>query len=90
MFHFLHEKPLLLKSPLALSDIPGDFGSADDPAIGIFEGRYCQRDIDQTSVLAATHGIVIVNALTAAHARDDFWLFINAVCRNQDRDLTCR
>ena len=86
MFHLLHEQLLLLLSPLALGDIPGDFGSADDPSIGILERRYRQRNIDQTSVLAATDGIVMINALTAAHALDDFWFFINAICRDQDRD----
>ena len=63
VFHLFHKQLLLLLSPLALSDIPGNFGSADDPAIGIFERRYRQRDIDQTSVLAATDGIVMINAL---------------------------
>ena len=51
-----------------------------------FERRYRQRDIDQTSVLAATDGIVMINALPTAHAFDDFWFFINAICRDQDRD----
>ena len=35
VFHLFHKQLLLLLSPLALSDIPGNFGSADDPAIGI-------------------------------------------------------
>ena len=86
----MHEKLLLLLSPLALGDVPGNFGSADDPAIGIFEGRYRQRDIDQTSILTAADGIVMVNALTAADAPDDFWFFINPVFRYQDRDPSGR
>jgi hypothetical protein len=43
VFHLFHEQLLLLLSPLALGDISGDFGSADDPAIGIFERRYRVR-----------------------------------------------
>jgi hypothetical protein len=42
MSHLIHEKLLLLLSTLALGDIPGNFGSADNPAIGIFERRYRQ------------------------------------------------
>jgi len=72
---------LLLLSPLALGDIPSDFGSADDPAVGIFERRYRERNVDQTSVLAATDSIVMINTLPTALALDDFWLFINVVCR---------
>jgi hypothetical protein len=41
VFHLFHEQLLLLLSPLG--DISGDFGSADDPAIGIFERRYRVR-----------------------------------------------
>ena len=40
VFHLFHEQLLLLLSPLALGDIPGNFGSADDPAISVFERRY--------------------------------------------------
>ena len=35
MFHLVHEQLLLLLSALALSDIPGNFGGADNPSIGI-------------------------------------------------------
>ena len=28
----------------------------------------------------------MINALPTAHAFDDFWFFINAICRDQDRD----
>src|SRR6476659_10250772 len=86
VFHLFHEQLLLLLSPLALVDIPSDFGSADDPAVGIFERRYRERNVDQTSVLAATDSIVMINTLPTAHAFDDFWIFIKAICRYQDRD----
>ena len=79
MFHLIHEQLLLLLSPLALSDVPGNFGSADDPSMAILEGRYGQRNVDQTSVLAATDGIILINALSPAHALKDFRLLVHAI-----------
>ena len=68
MFHLVHKQLLLLVSVLSLSDVSGNFGGADDPSIGILDRRYCQRNIDQTSVLVATDGIVMINALAPPYA----------------------
>ena len=56
MFHLVHKQLLLLLGPLALGDVPGNFGGADDASIGIPEWRYRQRNIDQTFVFAASDG----------------------------------
>jgi hypothetical protein len=43
MFHLVYKQLLLLLSAFTLSDIPGNFGSADNPSIGILERRYRQE-----------------------------------------------
>src|SRR6476660_6229879 len=86
MFHLFHKQLLLLLSPLALGDIPGNFGGPDDPSISIFERRYRQRNVDETSVLAATDRIVMINPLAPAYARKNFRFLTHAIWGNQDRD----
>ena len=86
MLHLVHKQLLPLLSPLALGDIPGNFGSADDSSVGLLEWRYRQRNIDQTSVLAATDGIIMINALAPPYALKDLWFLTYTIFWNQDRD----
>ena len=83
MFHLVHKQLLLLVSVLALSDISGNFGGADDPSISILERRYRQRNIDKTSVLVAAEGIVMINALAPAYAVKNFWFLVYAILGNK-------
>jgi hypothetical protein len=37
-------------------------------ALGILEGRCGQRDVDQTSILAPTNGLIVIDLLAAPDA----------------------
>ena len=61
------------------------FATTGPGAIHLMNGLYDAK-IDQAPVLAATHSIVIINALASCQTREDFWLLMLAIRRNQYRD----
>src|SRR5579871_1973560 len=53
---------------LALSNVAGDLGSADHFAFRTSHRGNGQRDVDQASILALTHGLIMLDAITALDA----------------------
>ena len=49
VLHLVHKQLLLLLSPLAIGDISRNFGSADDPAVGILERDLLTRTVASLS-----------------------------------------
>src|SRR5512144_3330548 len=63
----LPQQQLLPALPVfPLADVAGNLRGADDLSVRVAYGRHGERNLDETSVLAATHGIVVVDFL--AHA----------------------
>src|SRR5262245_7371657 len=69
---------------LALGDVAGDLGGADDPAGRVPERRHGQRDIEQAAILAHPHRLVGFDALAAPGALENPQLFVVAVRRDDD------
>jgi len=52
---------------------------------GVLQRRYGERNIDQSPVLAATDGFVMIDALTPTNATKNFRFLIHLFQWNQDR-----
>ena len=77
---------MLRRRPLLRGDVPRDLGSAENLARLVAHRRNGQRDLDQLAVLAAAHGLEVVNLVTSAQAAQDALFFVMAVFWNDQRD----
>ena len=84
MVHLPEQKLLSLPRALELRDVAGDFGGTDDLAFFIFDRRNSEGNIKETSILALTYGLVMINPLTATDTFEDFGLFVVPIGRNNE------
>jgi hypothetical protein len=64
MLGFACERSNLCLTTFTFANVPGDFGGADHPPIGILDGRNRQRNVDVAPVLTAANSLIVLNALT--------------------------
>src|SRR5215204_2697802 len=65
-----------LLSALAAGNVAGDFGSANDGLLRIFEGRNGKGDVDESAVFALADGLVMLDGFSTAYASNDVMLFV--------------
>src|SRR5262249_38380360 len=61
--------------------------SPDDLTISAPNRRYCDRDVDQSSVLAHADGVEVLNPLAASGLFQDLTLFVPSVRRQDNRSV---
>jgi hypothetical protein len=71
---------------LPLGDVAGDLRGADDAPVGGPDGRDRQRDVYERAVLAAADGLVVLDALARADAREDGRLLVDVVFGEEGGD----
>ena len=86
MIQFVDQQLPTLFMATFLGDIPRDLGCADNFAARVLERRDCQRDVEQTPVLAHAHGLIGSNMVASPNAIEDFRLFVLAIRWNQNAD----
>jgi hypothetical protein len=57
-----------LVAPLSLRYVPGNFLRTYDRAFSVFDRRDCQRNVDQTAILALGNGFVMADPFPAPDA----------------------
>src|SRR4029077_5657081 len=57
---------------LALGDVARDLRGSDNAPGTVADRRYRERDVDEASVLATTHGFKVVDAFAGPDLRQDF------------------
>src|SRR6516165_3399681 len=73
-------------SALARCDVAGDFRGADDSATFVAHRGNGERYVDQTAVLAAPNGLVVLNALAAPDTLQDLRFFAFEMMRDDRGD----
>src|SRR5690349_4869835 len=71
---------------LAVGDVAGDLGGADDLAIGGLQGRDSEDDVDLAAVLVAAGGLLLLDADAVADARQDLCDLVVAPLRYDQVD----
>ena len=75
--------PFVLRS-FSLGDVTGDLRGADHPPALAQNRRDGQRDGDERAVLSTANRFVMVDAVAAPDAGEDFVLLVLAVIRNDE------
>src|SRR5215469_10476763 len=83
MVQLVEQQLAMLLLPLALADVAGNLGCADDLPLRIGQGRNGQRDSEQRTVFATPHGFIVVDVLAAANPSKNAGLFIQPVARHE-------
>src|ERR1700733_4055656 len=79
MVHLPKQKLLSLPRALELGDVAGDFRGTDDLAFFILDRRNSEGNIKETSILALTYGLVMINPLTATDTFEDHRFFVVSI-----------
>src|SRR6185369_7049004 len=72
--------------PSLFGDVASDFGSADYLAVGAFDRRYGQRDVDTRTVFPHANSLKVFDALTSAQPRQNLRFLIEVIRWNDDGD----
>jgi hypothetical protein len=72
MLGFASEHGNMPVDPLSLRNVSGDLCSTDYLASGVFDGRDRQRNINQAAILAATNGLIMVDARQTTNSAEDY------------------
>src|SRR5205807_78851 len=70
---------------LAVGDVPGNLGCADDAALTVAEGRDGDGYINFPSVLANAYRFEMIGGFTARNSRQDSGLLARALRRDEHR-----
>src|ERR1700747_1547448 len=71
VIHLPEEQLLMCLGALALRNIASDFRRANDRTASIPDRGDGQRNVDQTSILASTHGFMVIDVLTTPDSCKD-------------------
>jgi hypothetical protein len=69
---------------LAFRDVAHDLRGADDPAVGIEDGRYGERNRDAPAVARQAFGFLVIDPAAGQYRGDQFLFFVDAVGRHQN------
>src|SRR4029079_3325384 len=70
----------------ALGYFASNFRCADDLALGVFDRRNGQRNVNEASVLALANGFVVFDALAVTNSLDDRFFLLLAIRLNKNRN----
>src|SRR5580700_5825034 len=70
----------------ARGDVAGDLRGADDNTVRVLDRRDAERHRKAAAVLALADRLVVIEAVAAPDAFEDFWLLVVQFRRNQDGD----
>src|SRR5580700_3421734 len=76
----------LMFGPLARGDVAGDLRGADDGTVRVLDRRDAERNRNPAAVLALPDRLIVIEAVAAPDARENFRLLVVELLRNQDGD----